>query len=253
MTDAAGDIILECRGVGKNYGGLKAVSGVNIAARRGEILGIIGPNGAGKTTLFNIISGHTPASAGTIEFNGMDVTRKPAHTRARLGMGRTFQIVRPIPSLSVLENVMVGAFHAYPSREGAAQQALRVLERVELVDKAASKAGDLTLAGRKRLEIARALAGDTQLLLLDEVMAGLNPTEANLAISMIHRLSASGVSVILIEHNLKVVNELAKHVVVLDHGAEISQGRPSEVLADPAVITAYLGNRRAPKTQGVSA
>jgi branched-chain amino acid transport system ATP-binding protein len=247
MNAHTSDLILECRGVGKTYGGLKAVSDVNIAARRGEILGIIGPNGAGKTTLFNIISGHVGSTTGTIVFNGADVTRKPAHSRARLGMGRTFQIVRPIRSLSVLENVMIGAFHAYPTREAAAQQALRVLERVELIDRAKSMAGDLTLAGRKRLEVARALAGDTQLLLLDEVMAGLNPSEANLAIAMIHRLSLTGVSVILIEHNLKVVNELAQNVVVLDHGAEISQGSPSEVLNDPAVITAYLGNRKVAK------
>ena len=241
------EFILECHGVGKTYGGLKAVSDVNIAARRGEILGIIGPNGAGKTTLFNIISGHVGSTTGAIVFNGADVTRKPAHTRARLGMGRTFQIVRPIRSLTVLENVMIGAFHAYPTREAAAQQALRVLERVELIDRAKANAGDLTLAGRKRLEVARALAGNTQLLLLDEVMAGLNPSEANLAIAMIHRLSLTGVSVILIEHNLKVVNELAQNVVVLDHGAEISQGSPAEVLSDPAVITAYLGNRKVAK------
>lgn len=247
MTEQATDLILDCRAVGKTYGGLKAVSDVNIQARRGEILGIIGPNGAGKTTLFNIISGHVGSSTGSIRFNGADITRTPAHTRARLGMGRTFQIVRPIRSLSVLENVMIGAFHAYPTREAAACQALRVLERVELIDRAKSMAGDLTLAGRKRLEVARALAGDTQLLLLDEVMAGLNPSEANLAIAMIHRLSASGVSVILIEHNLKVVNELAKNVVVLDHGAEIAQGKPSDVLTDPAVIAAYLGNRKVAK------
>lgn len=244
MPEVADELILECRGVGKTYGGLKAVSGVDIAAKRGEILGIIGPNGAGKTTLFNIISGHTPATAGRIVFNGRDVTRRPAHVRARLGMGRTFQIVRPIRSLTVLENVMIGAFHAYRSRGAAARRALEVLERVELIDRARSMAGDLTLAGRKRLEVARALAGDTQLLLLDEVMAGLNPAEANQAISMIRRLGENGTSIILIEHNLKVVNELAKHVVVLDHGAEIAQGKPSDVLKDPAVVKAYLGNRK---------
>jgi branched-chain amino acid transport system ATP-binding protein len=244
MPELADDVILECQGVGKTYGGLKAVSGVDIAAKRGQILGIIGPNGAGKTTLFNIISGHTPATTGRIIFNGQDVTRRPAHTRARLGMGRTFQIVRPIRSLTVLENVMIGAFHAYRSRDAAARRAMEVLERVELIDRARSMAGDLTLVGRKRLEVARALAGDTQLLLLDEVMAGLNPSEANQAISMIHRLGESGTSVILIEHNLKVVNELATHVVVLDHGAEIAQGKPDEVLKDPAVVKAYLGNRK---------
>lgn len=247
MSAQSSDVILECHRVGKTYGGLKAVSDVDMIARRGEILGIIGPNGAGKTTLFNIISGHVGATAGSIVFNGTDVTRKPAHTRARLGMGRTFQIVRPIKSLTVLENVMIGAFHAYPSREAAAERALRVLEQVELIDRASSNAGDLTLAGRKRLEVARALAGDTQLLLLDEVMAGLNPSEANLAIEMIRRVSSTGISVVLIEHNLKVVNELAQNVVVLDHGAELAQGKPADVLKDPAVVTAYLGTRKVAK------
>jgi branched-chain amino acid transport system ATP-binding protein len=241
------DTILECRGVGKSYGGLRAVSDVSLSVRRGEILGIIGPNGAGKTTLFSVISGHVPASTGTIILNSVDVTRKPAYVRARMGMGRTFQIVRPIPSLTVLEDVMIGAFAAYRSRDAAARRAVDVLDQVELSDRAGAMAGDLTLAGRKRLEIARALAGNTQILLLDEVMAGLNPSEANRAIAMIHRLRDSGVSIVLIEHNLKVVNELAQNVVVLDHGAEIAQGKPAEVLSNPDVIRAYLGNRKVAK------
>jgi branched-chain amino acid transport system ATP-binding protein len=241
------DVILECRGVGKSYGGLKAVSDVSLSVRRGEILGIIGPNGAGKTTLFSVISGHVPATTGTIVLNSVDVTRKPAYVRARLGMGRTFQIVRPIPSLTVLENVMIGAFSAYRSRDAAAHRAFDVLEQVELSDRAGAMAGELTLAGRKRLEIARALAGNTQLLLLDEVMAGLNPSEANRAIAMIHRLRDTGVSIVLIEHNLKVVNELAQNVVVLDHGSEIAQGKPADVLTNPEVVRAYLGNRKVGK------
>lgn len=238
------DFILECKAIDKSFGGLKAVSGVTFGARRGEIFGIIGPNGAGKTTLFNLISGHLPASAGNMVFNGVDATTKPAHARARLGLGRTFQIVRPISSLTVLENVMIGAFHAYPKRVDAANRGLEVLEQVGLLDRAHASAGDLTLVGRKRLEVARALAGDTKLLLLDEVMAGLTPTEADEAIEMIRRQKEEGVTVLLIEHNLKVVKRLAETVLVLDHGAEIAFGTPNAVLNDPDVIEAYLGNRR---------
>jgi len=238
------DILLDCQDVSRSFGGLKAVDGVSMQVTRGQIVGIIGPNGAGKTTLFNLISGQLPVSSGRIIFNGEDVTSKPPHARARRGMGRTFQIVHPIATLSVLENVMIGAFGAYPRRHAAEKRAVEILDRVELTHRAADIAGELTLADRKRLEVARALAGNTTLLLLDEVMAGLNPSEANAAISMIRRLGASGLSIVLIEHNLKVVRDLAEQVVVLDHGAEIAAGLPDVVLKDPEVIRAYLGDRK---------
>lgn len=238
------EVLLECRAVSRSFGGLKAVDGVSLQVNRGQILGIIGPNGAGKTTLFNLISGQLPPTAGSIIFNGEDVTSKPAHARARRGMGRTFQIVHPIGSLTVLENVMIGAFGAYPRRRAAERRAAEILDRVELSHRAASIAADLTLADRKRLEVARALAGNTQLLLLDEVMAGLNPSEANAAISMIQRLGTLGTSIVLIEHNLKVVRDLAEQVVVLDHGSQIAAGAPDVVLKDPGVVKAYLGDRK---------
>ncbi len=238
------EVILDCQNVTKRFGGLLAVSNVDLRVERGSIVGIIGPNGAGKTTLFNVISGQLPATSGTIAFDGHNVTRRAAHRRAALGIGRTFQIVQPLGSLTVLENVMIGAFVAYPRRAAAEARAFEILEEVELSHRAGRFASELTLADRKRLEVARALAGDTKLLLLDEVMAGLNPREANQAIQMVHRIRASGVSIVLIEHNLKVVRELAEEVLVLDHGAPIAYGPPEDVLKDPDVVTAYLGDRK---------
>lgn len=235
--------LLRAEHVQRRFGGLIAVQDINLQVNRGEIVGIIGPNGAGKTTLFNVISGHLKASSGRIELNGEDVTELPASKRTRLGMGRTFQIVRPIPSLTVLENVMVGAFAAERHRYRAADRAWETLERVELVHRAHVSASSLTLADRKRLEVARAVAGRTELLMLDEVMAGLSPTEAERAIAMVQRLRDDGLSVLFIEHNLKVVRALAKHVLVMDHGLPIAEGTPEEVLANPLVIEAYLGKK----------
>lgn len=244
VTEQGAATLLEVKGVSRRFGGLSAVDDVSFKTAKGEVVAIVGPNGAGKTTLFNLLSGHLPLSSGEIEFDGQTITNLPAHRRARLGMGRTFQIVHPIPSLTVLENTMVGAFHAYPKRNQAIKRAEECLERLGLMSQAGMLAGNLTLGGRKRLEVARAVAGNTRLLMLDEVMAGLNPTETEEAVQMIASLQADGMTVVVVEHDLKVVRALAAHVVVLDHGAVIAAGEPNEVLDSPQVVEAYLGTKR---------
>jgi branched-chain amino acid transport system ATP-binding protein len=238
--------LLQVEGVSKRFGGLKAVDGVSLSLGADQIVAIVGPNGAGKTTLFNLLTGQLRPSAGDVRLRGRSVVRLPAHRRARQGLGRTFQIVHPLRSLTVLENVMVGAFAAHRRRRAAERRARTVLDELELSHRSDALAGGLSLPERKRLEMARAVAGNPVVLLLDEVMAGLNPVESERAVQLVRTLNRRGLAILLIEHDLKVVRSLAEHVLVLDHGAPIAEGAPHEVLEDPKVVAAYLGSKRRP-------
>lgn len=244
MNDGA-STILKLVNISKSFGGLKAVSDFNLEVRKGEILGIIGPNGAGKTTLFNLITGFYPVDSGRIILNDMDITGFPPHRMASLDVARTFQIVKPFSNISVIENVSVGAMFGsikgVLSRRQARRKAEEVLEFTGLLEKKDYLAGSLTLGQRKRLEIARALASSPKLLLLDEAVAGLNPSEVETVIELIKNIHQRGVTLIIIEHVLKVIMTLCNRVVVLNYGEKISEGSPEEIANDPMVIEAYLG------------
>jgi branched-chain amino acid transport system ATP-binding protein len=229
----------------RRFAGLVAVDQVSLTLARGEILSLIGPNGAGKTTLFNLITGQLKPSAGEIVFRDARIDHLPPHVRAQRGMGRTFQIAKPLTGLTARENVMVGAFLRHRSHTEAFVRANEVLAEVGLDGRADLQAAELTLSERRRLEVARALALEPELVLLDEVMAGLNATEVTRVIELILRLNARGIAFLVIEHNLKVVREMSQRVIVLDHGAKIAEGSAADVLSDPQVVRAYLGNRRA--------
>ncbi len=233
--------MLELRGIAKRYGGLTVLSDVDIDIPAGTKLGLIGPNGAGKTTLFNILSGFAAPNAGRVRFNNSDITRFSPERRATLGIARTFQIVRPFGGLSVLENVMVGAFAIDAHAAAARKRAFSALERVGLHAAAARLPGSLTLPDRKRMELARCLATGPKLLLLDEIMCGLNPTEVAEMIVLIRAVAAEGVTLVVVEHLMEVIAELADDVVVLAGGVVIAQGKPSVVLRHESVVKAYLG------------
>jgi branched-chain amino acid transport system ATP-binding protein len=228
----------------KKFAGLTAVDSVSFDVEKGEILSVIGPNGAGKTTLFNLVTGQLRPTAGAVSFRGQDITTLGPDKRARLGMGRTFQIAKPLMALSALENVMVGAFLHHRRLSDAQDLAFTVLDEVGLAPRAGVRAGELTLSERRRLEVARALATEPELILLDEVMAGLNQSEISHSIALVEQLSGRGLTFLIIEHHLKVVRAFSKRVIVLDHGAMIAQGTADEILSSPAVIEAYLGKRR---------
>ena len=231
----------------RRFGGLLAVDGVSIAADEGRITGLIGPNGAGKTTLFGLISGFIPPNEGDIRYEGETITRLPTHERARLGIARTFQIVQPFAGLTVRENIVVGAHLRHRSRADALAAADVVGREVGLGGVLDRPADTLTVAGRKRLELARALATEPKLLLLDEVLAGLNPTEIREIVPVIRKLCDRGITIMMIEHVMQAVMSLSEHIFVLAEGRIIAEGAPAQVAADRGVIEAYLGHGAAKK------
>jgi branched-chain amino acid transport system ATP-binding protein len=233
--------VLELESVTKRFGGLTAVRDVTLQVREGDLLGIIGPNGAGKTTLFHMISGYYRPNEGRIRYDGRDVTGLPPHAICRLGLTRTFQIVKPFGNLSVRDNVMIGALTRLRHVRDARREADRVIEICGLASHAEARAKGLPIGLRKRLEVARALATKPRLLLLDEVMAGLNPTELAGIIELIRRLHADGLTLIIIEHVMAAMMRLAQRIVMLHHGEKIAEGTPREITSDRRVIDAYLG------------
>jgi branched-chain amino acid transport system ATP-binding protein len=242
---SAGGPILTGRGVTKRFGGLIAVNGVDVEVLEGEIFGLIGPNGAGKTTLFRLMSGVYSPSAGTITLRGQQIAGRSAHAVNGLGIATTHQIVRPFADMPVDKNVLVGVLYGRSGLRGRAADAEvdRILALTELEPHRATLGRSLTLARRKRLEVARALATKPDVLLLDEVAAGLNPTESARIIELIRKIRASGVTIVMVEHVMKAIMSLSDRIMVMDLGRRIALGRPTEIANDPLVIKAYLGQR----------
>jgi branched-chain amino acid transport system ATP-binding protein len=233
--------MLTVDGISKSFRGLKAVSNASFEIPEGSINALIGPNGAGKTTIFNMVAGVFPPDSGSIHFLGKAVHGLRPDQVCAAGIGRTFQIVKPFAGLTVLENVMVGAFLRERSEAGARRAALAILERLQLAAKRDLPASSLTLPDRKRLEVARALATRPKLLLLDEVMAGLRPTECDLMVEVFRGLNREGLTILLIEHVMRAVMALAQHIGVLHHGEVIARGAPQEIVRNPRVLESYLG------------
>ena len=229
----------------KKFGGLTAVNRVSMEVKKGEIFGLIGPNGSGKTTMFNLISGSYPLTSGEIYFKGQRIDHLTTHEICRLGIGRTFQVVKPLGRMTVLDNVMIGSFLRNPGAKQARDKALDILEFTKLIHLKDKLARGLTIAERKRLEIARAIATEPELLLLDETAAGLNPKEQEEAMRIIAKIRESGITVILVEHVMKVMMGLADRILVINFGKEITMGKPQEVVQNPEVIKAYLGDEYA--------
>jgi branched-chain amino acid transport system ATP-binding protein len=245
--------LLQLSGLNKSFGGLKAVQNVSLTVPEGSLTALIGPNGAGKTTLFALMSGFVRPDAGTVRFAGQDITGQAPHLNARLGMTRTFQIVQPFAAQTVRENIAVGAHLKEPNRRAALALATDVAARVGLLPQLDKPAADLTVAGRKRLELARALATQPRLLLLDEVLAGLNPQEIAEMIPVVRGIADGGVTVLMIEHVMQAVMNLAEHVWVLAQGQLIAEGSPGVVTSDERVIEAYLGHGTAARLRAAAA
>jgi branched-chain amino acid transport system ATP-binding protein len=241
-------MMLELSDVSVSFGGLKALDGLSFSVDAGEILGMIGPNGSGKSTAFNVITGTVKARAGSVTFDGQEVIGLPSHRIAHLGISRTFQVVRPFPHLTALENVLVGRLYGGrgdAKSDEATEAAMAILTQIGLADKASRKAGSFTILERKWLEVGRALAGRPKLVLLDEFMAGISANEVSDAVDLVKTINASGVTVVLVEHIVKAITDACDRVVVLDAGRKLAEGSVGEIVNDPAVIEAYLGSRHA--------
>jgi ABC-type branched-subunit amino acid transport system ATPase component len=244
---APGSLLMQVQGLSRSFGGLRAVSEVSFEVKAGEILGIIGPNGAGKTTLFNLLNGVLSTDEGTATLDGVSMLGKKTHAVCRMGVGRTFQVVRSFPRLPVLDNVIVGAYGAGFTDQAAIASSAHALQRVGLTEQAGLPAGQLTNKQLRLMELARALAGAPRLLLLDETLAGLGRDECDDVLNVLERLRGEGMTVVIIEHTMHAMMRIADRFVVLDHGRVLASGLPRQVVEDRTVIEAYLGKKWAAK------
>jgi len=243
-------ILLEAQRVCKSFDGFTALDGADLRVDAGEIVGIIGPNGAGKSTFFNCLAGDLAPTAGSVVFNGVDVTRLSPEAHARLGMARTHQVPMTFEDMTILDNVMVGAFLRHPRRADASEAAMEVLRFTGLDTMSHLRAGMLGTPGRKRLEVARALAIQPRLLLLDEALAGLTPAEIQRALELVREIHRGNVTLVIVEHLMEVIFTLARRVIVFNHGAVIATGTPEEIVDNPQVVQAYLGTGTAYRRPG---
>jgi len=245
MADA-----LVIRGLSKRFGGLRAVQDVSFAVKENETVALIGPNGAGKTTSFNLITGFQRPDAGSVMAYGREIVGLKPHDVCAHGLARTFQVAKPFGAMTVLSNVMTGAFLRDKNTAAAREKAREAIEFVGLSAKEQTAAKDLTTIDQRRLEMARALATEPRLLLLDEVMAGLNPAEIDSAVALVGKLSQRGLTIVIVEHVMRAIMAVARHIVVLDHGQKIAEGTPKEIVENPEVIRAYLGSYVHPPAAG---